>query len=116
MSVRTPLRLSPLPPNGPDGGGWPLGRPVDARELVAAALQVDGVRLIEGVTLAWRADESSGWTTVTNPPVVPLQSWQVPELIAITVVEGAPLPPAETVAPASPPQVPVPIPVLKEEC
>ncbi|MFT3843298.1 MAG: putative baseplate assembly protein [Myxococcaceae bacterium] len=108
--------LSPLPPYGPDGTGWPLGRPVDARELIAAALQVDGVLLIEGVTLAWRAGPDAAWTTVGDPPVVPLAAWQVPELTVVSVVEGAPLSPTATVAPPAPPKVPVPIPVLKEEC
>jgi predicted phage baseplate assembly protein len=35
--------LAPLPPYGPDGSGWPLGRAVYGPELEAAALQVEGV-------------------------------------------------------------------------
>ena len=38
--------LAPLPPYGPEGRGWPLGRRVFAPELEAAALQVDGVEFL----------------------------------------------------------------------
>ncbi len=41
--------LAPLPPFGPDGGGWPLGRAVRRAELEAVAVQVDGVEYLEGL-------------------------------------------------------------------
>ena len=41
--------LAPLPPYGPSGGGWPLGRTVYGPELEAAALQVDGVKFLEAL-------------------------------------------------------------------
>jgi hypothetical protein len=63
-------------------------------------------------------------------PTVTLAKWEVPQLAEITIVEGAPLPAGQSVAP--PPRrpkretpgvpsdqavaVPVPIPVPKEEC
>ena len=44
--------LAPLPPFGPDGQGWPLGRRVHGPELEAAVLQVEGVEYIEGLKVA----------------------------------------------------------------
>ncbi|WP_086853952.1 putative baseplate assembly protein, partial [Amycolatopsis kentuckyensis] len=44
--------LSPLPPFGPEGAGWPLGRRVHGPELEAAVLQVEGVEYVEGVRVA----------------------------------------------------------------
>ena len=48
--------LAPLPPYGPEGAGWPLGRRVHGPELEAAALQVEGVEYLEGLRLCGR-----GW-------------------------------------------------------
>src|SRR6185369_5737631 len=44
--------LAPLPPYGPSGDGWPLGRRVYGPELEAAALQVDGVEFLNGLEVA----------------------------------------------------------------
>jgi hypothetical protein len=107
--------LAPLPPYGPEGGGWPLGRNVRAAELEAAALQVDGVLYVNGVEVARRGDDGTSWV----PGTVVLEKWQVVEVAAITVVAGgdvpkpgvdldAPQPPAGTVA--------LPIPVPKDTC
>lgn len=121
--------LAPLPPFGPAGAGWPLGRRVHGPELEAAALQVEGVEFLEGLEVAeWRAPapgEPETWVAGT----VVLDAWEVPELAEITVVEGAPLdpgdvlapPPAEAADPDDPdgggePALPVPIPVFHEEC
>ncbi|NTX67263.1 putative baseplate assembly protein [Myxococcus sp. CA051A] len=54
--------LWPLPPAGPQGGGWTLGRAVRDRELEVAIAQVPGVDSITGVRLF-----SSG-TVVALPP------------------------------------------------
>jgi hypothetical protein len=43
--------LWPLPPGGPSGQGWPLGRTVRDRELEVAIAQVPGVETITGVRL-----------------------------------------------------------------
>ena len=105
--------LSPLPPFGPDGSGWPLGHRVHGPELEAAALQVDGVDFVESVSVA---------DLKTTPPTagtVELASWEVPELAELTVVEGTP-PEAGTggVQPPHSPDdpLPVPVPVPKDEC
>jgi hypothetical protein len=103
--------LAPLPPYGPAGGGWPLGRRVHGPELEAAALQVEGVEFLEGLQVADQ-DADGAWVTRTT---VTLERWEVPELAEITVVEGAPLVPGEQ--PQRPGgDVPVPIPVIKETC
>jgi predicted phage baseplate assembly protein len=114
--------LAPLPPFGPSGEGWPLGRRVYGPELEAAALQVEGVEYVEQLRVSgW--DEKTG--TWVEGPVV-LESWEVPELTDIAVVEPrpgeAPPEPGVGITPPTPvdeqgrPQVSVPIPTLKEEC
>ena len=58
--------LAPLPPFGPDGHGWPLGRAVYGPELEAAALQVEGVELLEGLSIsAW--DEAAQNVACARP-------------------------------------------------
>jgi hypothetical protein len=104
--------LAPLPPFGPDGTGWPLGRRVFGPELQAAALQVEGVDYLEGLDVAGWDDASQTWVGGT----VNLNSWEVPELAEITVVDGAPLQPGEAIGPVAPPKLPVPIPILREVC
>ncbi|WP_138760657.1 putative baseplate assembly protein [Modestobacter altitudinis] len=109
--------LSPLPPFGPEGRGWPLGRRVHGPELEAAVLQVEGVEFIEELLVA----DLSG--AVPVPGTVVLAGWEVPELRELTVVLGTPppaggggpgpLPPASPTAPA---RVPVPVPVPRDEC
>ncbi len=51
--------LSPLPGGGPDGDGWPFGRPVLSGELFAALRQVRGVELVEELRL-FGADPVTG--------------------------------------------------------
>ena len=120
--------LAPLPPYGPDGQGWPLGRQVYGPELEAAALQVEGVAYLEGLEVAWL--DGTTWQTAPHTPIL-LQPWEVPELRTITVVQGPPLPPGMAVTPTNvggtdgtgtgaggsgTTPVPVPIPTLKQEC
>jgi len=44
---------------GPDGGGWPFGRPVQTGEIFAVLQRVRGVDMVEDVRL-FRADPVSG--------------------------------------------------------
>lgn len=105
--------LAPLPPFGPSGGGWPLGRRVHGPELEAAALQVEGVEFLEGLFVAGFDEQTQSWV----PGSVELALYEVPELAEISVVEGADIPePGHVVTPPASPTVPVPIPVLREEC
>ncbi|APV49325.1 putative baseplate assembly protein [Betaproteobacteria bacterium GR16-43] len=103
--------LAPLPPQGPDGEGWPLGRRVLARELEGVAMQVEGVEYVEVLRLAGESG-----TTWNETAAVVLESWEVPEVAAIAIVDAAtPVPPpGRDVAP--PPGKPVPIPVLRDQC
>ncbi|MBG0737935.1 putative baseplate assembly protein [Paeniglutamicibacter antarcticus] len=96
--------LAPLPPYGPDGGGWPLGRTIRRAELEAIAVQVEGVEYLEDLLLA------SPDAPRTEQPRIDLLPWQLPELAAITVVSGTPLPVGTEYAPAPAPKVPVPLP------
>jgi predicted phage baseplate assembly protein len=104
--------LSPLPPFGPEGRGWPLGRRVHGPELEAAVLQVDGVEFVEDLLVA---DLASG---APVPGTVALQAWEVPELAEVAVVLGSPPPagngPAAPLPTDAPPPVPVPVP--RSEC
>lgn len=120
--------LAPLPPYGPTGEGWPLGRRVHGPELEAAALQVEGVEYLEGLALAGR-DPKTGLWSATVPTVV-LEPYEVPWLTDILVVADLPLPPPRTAltpAPGGTPQrpggpetpevpVPVPLPIERERC
>ena len=104
--------LAPLPPYGPNGDGWPLGRRVQGAELEAAAHQVEGVEYLEGLQLV-------GWDRngqVKNDIVI-LAGNEVPELIGITVESGpVTIDPGDGVSPPPADLPPVPVPVLKEEC
>jgi hypothetical protein len=104
--------VAPLPPYGPGGQGWPLGRRVHGPELEAAALQVEGVEYLEGLGVAGWDDAGGRWV----PGTVVLEPYEVPELVELTVVEGAPMDPGVALSPPASPRVPVPIPVMREEC
>lgn len=118
--------LAPLPPYGPDGGGWPLGRTVYGPELEAAALQVDGVLYVQCLRLGVWDDATGQWieAAADSSPVagclprerVLLQPWEVPEVVEMTVVQGDALKPGEAAGPVTPPLVPIPIPTIPEEC
>ena len=105
--------LAPLPPFGPSGAGWPLGRAVRRAELEAIAVQVDGVDSVDGdlqlarlVGATWQPEQ-----TVT------LNRWQVPQLSAITVVSGPPLPVGTGYTPPPDPDTdPVVVPLPPEVC
>ena len=127
--------LAPLPPYGPEGGGWPLGRAIYGPELEAAALQVEGVWFVECLRMAaWAWDDASQaqghWAEAASEPSgsdgcpprqkIDLQAWEVPEVAEMTVVQGPALKPGDAVGPlaagTAPPLVPIPIPTIPEEC
>src|SRR5262249_19372381 len=82
----------PLTPGGPEGIGWPLGRPVRDREIEVAVARVTGVNGVLGINLFRR--ESNDWLLVTSPRIaeIPIGKWQLPELLAIVVVADNPPP------------------------
>jgi predicted phage baseplate assembly protein len=113
--------LAPLPPYGPEGGGWPLARPVLAPELQAAALQVEGVRYLNGLELAVHGDDGV-WRRTDR---VELTGRRVPKLGNIVVtafasddprVDRAPPDPTAQPEPVDDGAVAVPVPVPKVEC
>ena len=111
--------LAPLPPFGPSGQGWPLGRRVHGPELEAAALQVEGVEFLEDLRVAGWDEESQSWIQDTVEPVEPveLEAFEVPELTEITVVAGPDvLEPGKSIGQPPSSSVPVPFPVLRRRC
>jgi len=114
--------LAPLPPYGPAGRGWPLGRRVFAPELEAAALQVEGVEFLvptaapgSGCPVGLRLAEEVEPGVWVEPGTrsIALERWEVVELAGITVVDGPALPPGQDLDPPAPsgPAVPVRSPV-----
>lgn len=104
--------LAPLPPYGPGGQGWPLGRRVHGAELEAAAHQVEGVEYLEGLQLI-------GWDNNGNEiaNTVNLQKNEVPELIGISVENGPiTLNPGDIISPKETDAVVIPVPVIKDVC
>jgi len=107
--------VAPLPPYGPDGHGWPLGRKVIAAELEAAVLQVEGVEYLEALKLAdGRHPERQ------DPPTIEIELDEVIELKSVTVVANVPAnrvpAPGQGPQPEPPGMVLVPIPVRQDEC
>jgi predicted phage baseplate assembly protein len=120
--VRLALRsfLWPLPPGGPQQTGWVLGRSVQDRELEVIVAQVPGVRAVGGVRL-FRQLGSGSWqriagATVSAAAELRLEDWQLPELLAVSVIDGD-VPPDRLTsqAPAGDGDV-VPVPVVPEVC
>ena len=89
-NVREALKqyLWSLPPDGPNAQGWPLGRPVQDRELEVVVARVDGVNSVAGINLFKR--ENNQWQQITRAQPcdlieLPLQAWQLPELLAVVI-------------------------------
>lgn len=104
--------LAPLPPYGPNGDGWPLGRRIQQAELIAAAHHVEGVEYLEDLQLV-------GWDDAGNrlEGIVELARNEVPELIGITVESGpVTVDPGELIEPPPGDTTPIPIPVIRETC
>lgn len=95
--VREALRrlLWPLAPGGVDGEGWPLGRTVRDRELEVEVSRVPGVRELVGIRLFGRDSGPDGddWRELSRAPRdggqrLALEPWQLPELLALLVVDA----------------------------
>ncbi len=112
-AVRTAVRdfLSPLT-GGFAEAGWPLGRAVQASELIAVAARVDGVASVRGVTLGTDTDTDST-DAVTLGPL------ELPRLGALGVQAGAP-PTLDEFTATTPPVTEgpelVPVPMIPEDC
>ncbi len=84
--------LWPLAPHGPQGEGWPLGRPVKDRELEVVVAQVKGVNTVSGVNLFERITVGGQklWQIKARSQVcqaidITLEPWQLPELLVATI-------------------------------
>ncbi len=80
--------LAPLPPYGPAGEGWPLGRSVKDRELEVVVARVKGVNTVSSVNLFQR--QGKLWQAVDRVQQceaiqIELQEWQLPEVLAVVV-------------------------------
>jgi hypothetical protein len=127
VAARLTAFLSPLPPRDtsleklipplfgaepdPGAGGWPLGRAVFARSLLAEAARTPGVVAVINLLLA----RGSQATTES----VPLTGLELPEILGISVVAGDPVP-LDLVRGAVPStasdQRRLPVPVVAESC
>ncbi len=109
--------LAPVPPYGPDGAGWPLGRRVIARELEGVAMQVEGVEYIEDLRLDFATENADGSETWSAIDVLQIADWEVPAVAGIVTVDdqtALPAPGDDLQPPPAKPAVPLPIP--QDEC
>lgn len=130
FELREALRrlLWPLPPHGPGGTGWPLGRTVRERELEVEVSRVAGVAEVGGINLFERAevDGKGQWRLLTRntsdgSQSLKLAAWQLPELLSVVAVDN---PPGSGGAPGDLSAVPNPfaddtavaVPIVPEVC
>jgi predicted phage baseplate assembly protein len=91
QAVETALRsyLWPLAPGGIDNTGWPLGRHVRSLELEVVVSQVPGVIEVNGINL-FKVLKSGAYQLLTadasGSPELTLKSWQLPEVLEVTVI------------------------------
>jgi hypothetical protein len=122
--VRNALRdyLWPLSPGGNDGNGWPLGQTISSRELLVTVARVTGVRTVTGVNLF--RQKNGTWERVpfdlsTGAAEIPLDLWQLPELLSIVVIEDGNAAPESLSGSGSSvtgDKSAIPIPVVPEVC
>ena len=93
-AVETALRsyLWPISPGGADNTGWPLGRNVRSLELEVIVSQVPGVIEVNGLNL-FTPLSAGGYqqlaTDASGKSELTLKSWQLPEVLDVTVAAGA---------------------------
>ena len=80
--------LWPLSPDGHLHAGWPLGRYLVNQEAEVVVARVAGVRTVEFVNL-FRRNRLQKWAMAGagKEQTLPLEPWQLPELLAVVVVE-----------------------------
>ena len=115
--------LWPLPPQGPTGQGWPLGREVAAGELEVVVARVAGVRRVNGIELFRRAAAAGPWRRLERPSPcesvsLGLDPWQLPELLLVSVATDGSVATVMDEGEAAPAagSAPVAIPLVPEVC
>jgi hypothetical protein len=101
-----------LPPGGPDGSGWPLGRSVAVDELLTQAARAPGVLAADQLSL-YVQTAAGGWIPVSKS--VALKPWQVPALQGVSVVTDGRSPPAPP-APGGSSNNPTIVPYVPQVC
>jgi predicted phage baseplate assembly protein len=119
--------LWPLAPGGPLQTGWPLGRTVRSLELEVIVSQVPGVVEVNGIQL-FRAESDRTYTAVgragtgqaaAGQEEVMLESYQLPELLAVKVSagpDGSGVAPSTSLEPEPDPAEGVSVPVVPKVC
>ena len=124
QAVETALRsyLWPITPGGSDNQGWPLGRKIRSLELEVIVSQVPGVVEVNGLNL-FTPSPSGGYQQITPDPTngkseLDLQSWQLPEVLEVSVAAGADGSgiQAPELQPQPPPDPTVAVPVVPKVC
>jgi predicted phage baseplate assembly protein len=104
--------LSSLPPGGPEGKGWPLGKRLLSKDLEAVVTRVPGVDYVDSLEM--------GVGTPQDVAEYDLSGLDLPVLVGLSVREGSAEPIATIFNPPSGPAQPgvtlVPIPVVKMKC
>ncbi len=121
--VKSQIRdyLWPLAPGGNSQTGWQLGRYVLNQEIEVEVARVKGIRIVSAVNLFVR--RKNRWRKVKADAkmlqVINLESWQLPELLSIVVVDDVkdlPKYPSEDPDPTEAIGKGTPIPVVPEVC
>jgi hypothetical protein len=80
--------LAPLPPYGPAGEGWPLGRSIKDRELEVVVGRIKGVNTVSSVNLFQRRNNQwrqIGRVQQCEAIEIDLDAWQLPEVLVVLV-------------------------------
>ena len=124
QAVETALRsyLWPIAPGGSDNQGWPLGRKVRSLELEVIVSQVPGVVEVNGLNLF--TPLPAGGYQMIKPDVsgkseLDLQSWQLPEVLEVSVAagpDGSGIAVPNELNPQPPPDPAIAVPVVPKVC
>jgi len=124
QAVETALRsyLWPITPGGSDNQGWPLGRKIRSLELEVIVSQVPGVVEVNGLNL-FTPSAAGGYQQIKTDPTgkskLDLESWQLPEVLEVSVAagtDGSGIQPATDLSPQPPPDPAVAVPMVAKVC
>ena len=124
QAVETALRsyLWPIAPGGSDNQGWPLGRKVRSLELEVIVSQVPGVVEVNGLNL-FTPLPAGGYQAikpdVSGKSELDLQSWQLPEVLEVSVAagpDGSGIAVPNELNPQPPPDPAIAVPVVPKVC